>query len=183
MTDDGKVIAAAVERTDEGASPKEAVRQEVAKVLHRHPRELMEKHTLTTGERMAGVVARTSGSWRTILPYLGVTIVYLLINHFVYAFDQTLQYYTFAVSVLAIFLAQVILLFQNRQSDIESALAHNAYEQTSEIYTMQQAQTEMLSKMDDLMGDVHQIIKTMGETPLTPAPAKRRTKAPELHAE
>jgi uncharacterized membrane protein len=102
----------------------------------------------------------------------------------VYAFDQTLQYYTFAVSVLAIFLAQVILLFQNRQSDLESVLAHNAYEQTGEIFTMQQQQVEMLetihtlvqrheevlAKMDDMMVDVHTIIHHVGAIPTTQEP-------------
>jgi uncharacterized membrane protein len=163
------------------AAVEQAVRQELRQRLHRHPSELTAAHTLTLGERWAGRVARTSGNWKTILPYLGITGVYLIVNHWVYAFDQTLQYYTFAVSVLAIFLAQVILLFQNRQSDLESVLAHNAYEQTGEIFTMQQQQVEMLetihtlvqrheevlAKMDDMMVDVHTIIHHVGAVPST----------------
>jgi uncharacterized membrane protein len=166
------------------AAVEQAVRQELRQRLHRHPSELTAAHTLTFGERWAGRVARTSGNWKTILPYLGITGVYLIVNHWVYAFDQTLQYYTFAVSVLAIFLAQVILLFQNRQSDLESVLAHNAYEQTGEIFTMQQQQVEMLetihtlvqrheevlAKMDDMMVDVHTIIHHVGAVPSTEEP-------------
>ena len=166
------------------AAVEQAVRQELRERLHRHPKELESQHTLTLGERWAGRVARTSGNWKTILPYLGITGVYLVVNHWVYAFDQTLQYYTFAVSVLAIFLAQVILLFQNRQSDLESVLAHNAYEQTGEIFTMQQQQVEMLetihtlvqrheevlAKMDDMMVDVHTIIRHVGAIPTTQEP-------------
>ena len=166
------------------AAVEKVVRTELRQMLHRHPQELEKQHTLTFGERWAGRVARASGNWKTILPYLGITVVYLIINHWVYAFDQTLQYYTFAVSVLAIFLAQVILLFQNRQSDLESALAHNAYQQTAEIFTMQQQQVEMLElihglvkrhedvlvKLDDMMIDVHAIIQHVGATPTTAEP-------------
>jgi uncharacterized membrane protein len=175
----------AAQKTERGpAAVEQAVRQELRQRLHRHPSELTAGHTLTFGERWAGRVARTSGNWKTILPYLGITGVYLIVNHWVYAFDQTLQYYTFAVSVLAIFLAQVILLFQNRQSDLESVLAHNAYEQTGEIFTMQQQQVEMLetihtlvqrheevlAKMDDMMVDVHTIIHHVGAVPSTEEP-------------
>jgi uncharacterized membrane protein len=171
----------AAEKAAEGterdpAAVRKAVRQELRRGLHRHPRELERLHTMTSGERWAGRVARTSGNWKTILPYLGFTGVYLIINHWVVAFDRTLQYYTFAVSVLAIFLAQVILLFQNRQSDLESALAHNAYQQTGEIFTMQQQQVEtleiiraltlrheeVLDTLDEMMIDVHTIIRHVG---------------------
>jgi uncharacterized membrane protein len=173
------------------AAVEQVVREELRQALHRHPREVTADHSLTMGERWAGRVARTSGNWKTILPYLGITAVYLIVNHWVYAFDQTLQYYTFAVSVLAIFLAQVILLFQNRQSDLESALAHNAYEQTGEIFTMQQQQVEMLDiihglvqrheqvldKLDDMMVDVHTIIHQVGGTPATEEPEGVVTRA------
>ncbi|HEX6507427.1 MAG TPA: DUF1003 domain-containing protein [Chloroflexota bacterium] len=166
------------------AAVEHAIRQELRQRLHRHPSELAAAHELTFGERWAGRVARTSGNWKTILPYLGITIVYLIVNHWFFAFDQTLQYYTFIVSVLAIFLAQVILLFQNRQSDLESALAHNAYEQTGEIFTLQQQQVEMLesihalvqrhqeilAKLDDMMIDVHTIIHQVGAIPTTVEP-------------
>lgn len=171
------------------AAIEQAVRRELQEVLHRHPRELTAQHELTFGEKWAGRVARASGNWNTILPYLGITVVYLVINHWVFAFDSTLQYYTFAVSVLAIFLAQVILLFQNRQSDLESVLAHNAYEQTGEIFTMQQQQVEILStihhlvqrheevlvKLDDMMIDVHTIIHKVGATPVTTDPSELQT--------
>lgn len=190
MDSDDRVIEdAAAEKASRAikrgpAAVEKVVRTELRQALHRHPQELESEHTLTFGERWAGRVARTSGNWKTILPYLGITVVYLVINHWVYAFDQTLQYYTFAVSVLAIFLAQVILLFQNRQSDLESALAHNAYQQTAEIFTMQQQQVEMLElihglaqrheevlvKLDDMMIDVHAIIHQVGATPTTAEP-------------
>ncbi len=198
MEVDSKVVDEAVEAAAKKAAEKvengpaaieRAVRQELRQALHRHPSEVTAAHTLTFGERWAGRVARTSGNWKTILPYLGITVIYLIVNHWVYAFDQTLQYYTFAVSVLAIFLAQVILLFQNRQSDLESALAHNAYEQTGEIFTMQQQQVEMLdtihslvqrheqvlAKLDDMMIDVHTIIHRLGATSETAEPEALKT--------
>lgn len=189
---DGAVDVAAKNTVETSARGPEVVgqvvRQELRRALHRHPRELTAEDTLTFGERWAGRVARTSGNWKTILSFLGITAVYLIINHWVYAFDQTLQYYTFAVSVLAIFLAQVILLFQNRQSDLESVLAHNAYEQTGEIFTMQQQQVEMLesihtlverheeilAKLDDMMVDVDTIVHQVGATAETEAPASVR---------
>lgn len=191
VVDEAVEVAAkkAAETVERGPDVVEAaVRRELQQVLHRHPREVTADHTLSVGERWAGYVARTSGNWKTILPYLGITVIYLVVNHWVYAFDQTLQYYTFAVSVLAIFLAQVILLFQNRQSDIESALAHNAYEQTGEIFTMQQQQVEILEtihtlvqrheqvldKLDDMMIDVHTIIHRMGGTAETAEPQSRQ---------
>ncbi len=176
-----------------GSSPaavEQIVRRELNQVLHRHPKELTAEHTLTTGERWAGWVARTSGSWHTILPYLGITALYLIINHWIFAFDSTLQYYTFLVSVLAIFLAQVILLFQNRQSDLESVLAHNSYEQTGEIFAMEKQQVEtleaihslvqkheeVLDKLDDMMIDVHTIIQRVGATAVTADPRAAETK-------
>jgi uncharacterized membrane protein len=177
---------AAEEARENPAAVEDSVRTQLRRAMHRHPRELTAEHTMTFGERAAGFVARTSGSWRTILPYLILTVIYLAVNHWVFTFDRTLQYYTFAVSVLAIFLAQVILLFQNRQSDLESDLAHNAYEQTAEIFTMQlqqvklleaihtltQRNEQVLETLDDMMIDVHTIIHRLGATSATVEPSE-----------
>jgi hypothetical protein len=83
-----------------------------------------------------------------------------------------LQHCTFAVPVLAIFLVRVILRFHHHQSDLEGALARNAYEQRGEVLLMQWQQVEMvdindwlvqwheqvLDKMDDMIVAVYTIV-------------------------
>lgn len=147
------VAAAAAEHGPHAAY--EQAREEIAHALHRHPSELRAHRS--TGQIAADVVANRSGSWPLIIGYIVFTVAYLLTNHFVFAFDVTLQYDTFLVSVIAIFLAQVILLSRKRAADQDRAEAENNDAQTGDIHRMQCQQMEILATMQHILQVGNQI--------------------------
>jgi uncharacterized membrane protein len=90
------------------------INEAIARLSHRHPRELTD--TRNFGVRMAAKVANGAGSWKFIISYLVFSALYTVGHQAgVFHFDPyPYQFYTFLVSVLAILLAQTILLFQNQ---------------------------------------------------------------------
>jgi uncharacterized membrane protein len=158
VRDAAKAVAQAVGEGEDRVE--EIAAERIQEALYRTPREVIAERSESLGDRAAGWVARESGSWPTIIGFLVATALYVSVNLLLpRSFDPTLAYYTFTVSVLAIFLSQVILLFQNRQADIESAIAHSAYHQTEEIHAVQPQQTEILREIDDLQ---HQQMELLG---------------------
>ena len=126
-----------------------------ARLSHRHPRELTDARNF--GVRMAAKVANGAGSWKFIISYLVFSALSYTVGHQVgvFHFDPyPYQFYTFLVSVLAILLAQTILLFQNQQADIENKIAHNAYDQIAEIDKVQQVQIDILNAIKSLAEDI-----------------------------
>jgi uncharacterized membrane protein len=101
----------------------------------------------TFGQRAADIVAARSGWWPCILTYLAFTVLYLVVNHWVWHFDPTLQFYTFAVSVAAIFLSQVILLAGNRQSEVDRAHAEAAYRHIDALLGINEQQMDYLETL------------------------------------
>lgn len=124
---------------------------------HRHPMDLDHMSAHTLGTRAAGWVATGAGSWAFIIAYLIFTAAYTLGHRIgVFHFDPyPYQFYTFLVSVLAILLAQIILLFQNRQAELETKIAHNAYNQVSEIDSMQKTQLRILEQLQKMTTEMH----------------------------
>jgi uncharacterized membrane protein len=101
------------------------------KALHMHPGDL--QHPARPIQRFFDVVTAVSGHPACIITFLIVTTVYLIANHAWLHFDTQLTLYTAAISIEAIFLAQVILNSQGRQAEIESRLSRNSYAQVAEI--------------------------------------------------
>jgi uncharacterized membrane protein len=136
----------------------------VEQVFHTHPREITDGQGRSFGTRAAGWVAAGAGSWAFIIAYLVFTAVYTLghkagILHFdPYPF----QFYTFLVSVLAILLAQIILLFQNQQANIETRIAHNAYHQVAQINSVQATQLEILEQLQLMVTEIHALDTKIG---------------------
>jgi len=128
-------------------------------MFHTHPKGITDAGAWDVGTRAAGWVAAGAGSWTFIILYLVFTAAYAVghktgILHFdPYPF----QFYTFLVSVLAILLAQIILLFQNQQTRIETQIAHNAYHQVTEINTIQITQLEILEQLKLMTAEVQEL--------------------------
>jgi uncharacterized membrane protein len=143
-------------------APKESVAR-TEKARHVHPDALVRARTQSVGSRAAGWVASAAGSWSFIIAYILFTLVYTLGNKAgIFHFDPyPFQFYTFLVSVLAILLAQIILLFQNQQADIETRIAHNAYHQVAEINEIQKTQLEILEKLQTMTTEMHDLRTTV----------------------
>ena len=137
----------------------------VEQVFHTHPREITHGRALSFGSRTAGWVAAGAGSWGFIIAYLVFTAVYTLGHkagtlHFdPYPF----QFYTCLVSVLAILLAQIILLFQNQQANIETRIAHNAYHQVAQINSVQATQLKILEQLRLMVTEMHALETKFGD--------------------
>lgn len=131
--------------------------ESIEHIFHQHPREITGSRQLSFGTRAAGWVATGAGSWAFIIGYLVFTAAYTVGHKTgVFHFDPyPFQFYTFLVSVLAILLAQIILLFQNQQANIETRIAHNAYDQIAQIKSVQTTQLTILEQLQTMVGEMH----------------------------
>ena len=88
----------------------------------------LEARPLTTGQRVADVVAATMGSWPFIIVQSLILAVWIVLN--VTAFIQKWDPYPFillnlALSFQAAYAAPFIMMSQNRQQDIDRLAAEN----------------------------------------------------------
>jgi uncharacterized membrane protein len=137
----------------------------VEQAFHAHPREITHGRALSFGSRAAGWVAAGAGSWAFIIAYLVFTTVYTVGHKAgILHFDPCpFQFYTFLVSVLAILLTQIILLFQNQQANIETRIAHNAYHQVAQIDRVQATQLKILEQLQMMVTEMHALESTLGD--------------------
>lgn len=170
--------------------------------LHHHPRHLHRRlqEKRTRAERMADWISSFAGSFRFTYLYIGITALWCVWNLLpgVPKWDlYPFIFYTFSVSVLAILMSNLILIAQNRQSEIETHIAHNAYDQVAEIDELAHQQTEILNKQNDILSVmaqmqevVHDIVTSAREPSLGigdggPSPGRarpdRRGKRPVGH--
>jgi uncharacterized membrane protein len=87
--------------------------------------------TATLGQRMADQVASFGGSWRFILIFAGVLVVWIAINS-VALFSKPFDPYPFillnlVLSCIAAIQAPIIMMSQNRQNDKDRMKADNDY--------------------------------------------------------
>ena len=150
----------------------------VEQAFHTHPREITHVRARSLGTRAAGWVAAGAGSWAFIIGYLIFTAVYALGHKFgILHFDPySFQFYTFLVSVLAILLAQIILLFQNQQANIETRIAHNAYHQVAQINSVQATQLKILEQLKLMVTEIHALDTKIGG----PVPPTEPQDVPEM---
>jgi len=85
---------------------------------------------LTTGQRIADVVAATMGSWRFIIVQSTILLLWIALN--VTAYVQRWDPYPFillnlALSFQAAYAAPFIMMSQNRQQDVDRGEAANDY--------------------------------------------------------
>ena len=103
-------------------------------LLHPHrPRDINKIHDeqLTTGQRVADGVARTMGSWRFIIIQSVLLVIWMTLN--VTAWVQEWDPYPFillnlALSFQAAYTAPIIMMSQNRQSEIDRKAAQHDYD-------------------------------------------------------
>jgi uncharacterized membrane protein len=88
-------------------------------------------HALTLGERVSDAVARVVGSWRFIIIQSGLLIIWMTLN--VTAWIQEWDPYPFillnlALSFQAAYTAPILMMSQNRQSEIDRKAAQHDYD-------------------------------------------------------
>src|SRR6516225_3480976 len=103
--------------------------QQLREVRRRH-RETGLKPELTSGERLADVVAATMGSWSFIIIQSVVLAIWIVLN--ITAYVQQWDPYPFillnlALSFQAAYAAPIIMMSQNRQAAIDRAAAEADY--------------------------------------------------------
>ena len=86
---------------------------------------------LSLGERLADVIARFGGSWKFILIFLSMILVWMIINTFFFT-EEGFDPYPFillnlVLSCLAAIQAPVIMMSQNRQGEKERLQANEDY--------------------------------------------------------
>jgi uncharacterized membrane protein len=91
----------------------------------------MAEADLTTGQRIADIVAASMGSWSFIIIQTIILVIWIILN--VTAFMEQWDPYPFillnlALSFQAAYAAPVIMMSQNRQQDIDRKAAENDYQ-------------------------------------------------------
>jgi uncharacterized membrane protein len=89
------------------------------------------KETLTTGQRLSDKVARFGGSWAFILSFLGLLVLWIVVNAFVLA-NRAYDPYPFILlnlilSCVAALQAPIIMMSQNRQEEKDRQRSENDY--------------------------------------------------------
>jgi uncharacterized membrane protein len=87
---------------------------------------------LTFGERLSDKIADFGGSWKFIIIFLSVIVLWMGVNVWLYA-NQGFDPYPFillnlVLSCIAALQAPVIMMSQNRQEDFDRERAKNDYE-------------------------------------------------------
>jgi len=148
-------------------------RGRISKAVHEEYEEKM-----TLGDRVADRVARFGGSWKFILLFAGVLLVWMGINSYWLVFGRVFDPFPFILlnlflSTLAAIQAPVIMMSQNRQSAKDRLAAQHDYEinlmaeleirdlhekldalrlkQWHELWQMQHRQIELLEMMQKLL--------------------------------
>jgi len=132
---------------------------------------------MSVGERIADRIAAFGGSWTFILSFIGLLIVWVILNSVILVrFGTPFDHYPFVflnliLSMLAALQAPVIMMSQNRQSAKDRAAAEHDYEvnlkseleilalhqkvdrlreeQWRELVAMQQQQIALLTRLVD----------------------------------
>ncbi len=89
------------------------------------------ERALSFGEHMADKVAKFGGSWRFILSFLFIIVIWMLFNVF-YLYNDTFDPYPFillnlVLSCLAAIQAPIIMMSQNRQAEKDRLQANEEY--------------------------------------------------------
>jgi uncharacterized membrane protein len=127
----------------------------------RNPNEVIEEQS-TFGERIADSVARFGGSWRFIILFSVVLVVYSTAN--IILRNKAWDPYPFILlnlflSMLAAIQAPVIMMSQNRQDTKDRTRSELDFEVNRRAEAEIQALSHRLSLLTDKMGDVEELIR------------------------
>ena len=127
----------------------------------RNPNEVIEEEA-TAGDRLADEVARFGGSWRFIITFATVLIVYTAIN--ILLGHSAWDPYPFILlnlflSMLAAVQAPVIMMSQNRQDAKDRLRGELDYEVNRRAASDIQGLAQKLNLLDDKIGDVEELLR------------------------
>ena len=135
---------------------------------------------LTSGQRIADVVAATMGSWKFIIIQSVILLAWIALN--VTAFVEQWDPYPFillnlALSFQAAYAAPFIMMSQNRQQDIDRRAAENDYQVNIkaelEIEALHQKIDELReTEVLNLTQAVKELTALLGKANIGPGPAK-----------
>ncbi len=127
----------------------------------RNPNEVIEEE-MTTGERVADMVAKFGGSWSFIIAFCIVLLIYSGIN--VWLGKAAWDPYPFILlnlflSMLAAIQAPVIMMSQNRQDTKDRLRGEMDYEVNRRAEAEIQALSRKLNLLGEKMGDVEDVLR------------------------
>ena len=133
----------------------------VRKRAARNPNELIEEEA-TFGDRLADEVARFGGSWKFIISFGLVLVVYTAIN--ILMGKSAWDPYPFILlnlflSMLAAIQAPVIMMSQNRQDTKDRLRGELDYEVNKKAESEIQVLSKKLHRLDDRMDDLIEIVR------------------------
>jgi uncharacterized membrane protein len=128
----------------------------------RNANELIEQE-MTLGDRLADAVARFGGSWRFILIFSGILVVYTAVN--VALRGSAWDPYPFILlnlflSMLAAVQAPVIMMSQNRQDAKDRLRSELDFEVNRRAESEVQALSQKLNVLTDKIDDVESLLRT-----------------------
>jgi uncharacterized membrane protein len=119
----------------------------------------------TTGERVADDVAKFGGSWRFIFLFLGVIVLWMIINTVI--LGRALHGHQFdpypyialnlTLSAMAGLQAPIIMMSQNRASVRDEALASHHYAGSKKMESLLEGQRRLLTENTELTKQVHDL--------------------------
>jgi CRP/FNR family cyclic AMP-dependent transcriptional regulator len=134
--------------------------------VSRNPNEALDER-LTTGQRVADVIAAFSGSIPFLLINLVTFVFWIVINTVgpkMFQFDAyPFQFLTMAVSLEAIFLSIFVLVSQNRQAVKDRINADLAYQVNVKAEMEMSVMVSQIREIEDKLHYIHRdLIKTPG---------------------
>jgi uncharacterized membrane protein len=120
------------------------------RMTRRGRRKAKRAHESTLGDRVSDIVARTVGSWRFIIIQSTLLVIWIALN--VTAYVEQWDPYPFillnlALSFQAAYTAPIIMMSQNRQSEVDRREAHHDYD----INLKAELEIELLHQKLDMM--------------------------------
>jgi uncharacterized membrane protein len=134
-----------------------------------HPALQKAEDNRTLGEKVADEIASFGGSWPFIFIFLGLILVWMLVNtlligHIVHgkAFDPYPYIaLNLVLSALAGIQAPIIMMSQNRAAARDEVLAQHHYQETQKIDSLLQANTDLTQQVHDLTEKVHALTQQL----------------------
>ena len=132
---------------------------------HAHPALQQAHDGRTFGERVADQIASFGGSWPFIFIFLGMILVWIVINSVLLqhvlghrAFDPYPYIaLNLVLSGLAGIQAPIIMMSQNRAAARDEILATHHYDETHKIDELLGSNTELTRQVHDLAQKIHQM--------------------------
>ncbi len=137
---------------------------------HRHPALKKAAEDRTFGQRVADDIAAFGGSWPFIFLFLGMIVVWMLVNtvlleHVIHHKEFDPYPYialNLFLSGLAGLQAPIIMMSQNRAAARDETLAAHHYDETQKIDQLLRQNTDLTEKVHSLTEHIHQLTAELG---------------------